>query len=240
MKVEIDNYFAGIDGVPRSKVFEVFPSVFGDKRGFFCEVYKTEAGLPFGAEWFNNFSWIKQVNRSSSGPGVIRGMHAQKKDFCQGKLVSALTEKIYDIIIDARPESATFGKSKAYVLDPMKQNMLWVPRGFLHGFVTPLNITSPAIFEYFCDNVYDKVSETGIAPMSFLPDFISSLEYSANHGPDSFIRKWYTETYSDLFDVFHAENRPNLSPKDTAAQDYKVWSDAIQADYKTTGKVWYR
>ena len=112
------------------------------------------------------------MNRSSSSKYTVRGCHAQYGKFCQGKLVEALTEKIYDIITDSRPDSKTYGLSKIYILDPLKQNKLWVPRGFLHAFVVP-NAKSNAIFQYFCDNVYNKPSEIGINPLTILPKIVS-------------------------------------------------------------------
>lgn len=93
-----------------STVFEIFPDVHHDSRGFFLEALKFEDDLHgVFPEWMQSSAWIKQVNRSSSVAGTIRGCHAQKGKFCQAKLVQALTTKIYDIITDARPQSATFG-----------------------------------------------------------------------------------------------------------------------------------
>jgi len=68
----------------------------------------------------SSISWVKQINRSVSKGGTVRGCHAQRGKFCQGKLVEALNAKIYDIITDARPDSKTFGVSNVYILDPVE------------------------------------------------------------------------------------------------------------------------
>ena len=215
----------------KSFVFEVFPQVFGDSRGFFCELLKDSFlendDCP---DWFRNFSWIKQVNRSSSSAGVVRGCHAQTGMFCQGKLVSALTEKIYDVITDARPDSETFGVSKVYILDPVQQNMVWVPRGFLHAFCVPLTAKSPALFEYFCDNVYDKNSETGVAPASLLPNVAARIS--------DMVCTSGLSGYGDFISLFTSDLK--FSDKDKAAADYETWISTVLEKYEKTGKVWYR
>lgn len=214
----------------RSFVFEVFPKVFGDLRGFFCELLKSD-GVVSGdcPGWFRSFGWVKQVNRSSSSACVVRGCHAQSGRFCQGKLVSALTERIYDVITDARPDSATFGASKVYVLDPAKQNMLWVPRGFLHAFCVPASASSPALFEYFCDNVYNKASEVGVAPASVLPRVVGSLQAMSEE---------HDAGYGDLASLFDAG--PKYSEKDANAQDYEEWMRGVRRKYDKYGSTWYR
>jgi dTDP-4-dehydrorhamnose 3,5-epimerase-like enzyme len=181
-------------------------------------------------EWFRNFGWIRQINRSLSSAGVVRGCHAQTGKFCQGKLVSALTEKIYDVITDARPDSDTFGVSKAYILDPAAQNMLWVPRGFLHAFCVPLTVKSPALFEYFCDNVYDKSSETGVAPASLLPKVANGVSDMAS--------TCGLPGYDDFINLFASDLK--FSDKDKAAADYETWIGAVREKYEKTGKAWYR
>jgi len=80
--------------------------VFNDDRGWFAEMLRSE----------NNIIDIKQINRSCSKPGVIRGCHAQKGPYCQAKLVEAINTDLVDVITDARPTSKTFGKSKMYLL----------------------------------------------------------------------------------------------------------------------------
>ena len=110
-----------------------------------------------------------------------------------------MTGKIFDIITDARPDSCTFGVTQAFILDSTLQNMLWVPRGFLHAFVVPKDVEN-ATFEYFCDNVYHKESEIGIAPLSFLQKCFESLDKSAM--PEMFVQ---------LIDLLNDEKSLNLS-----------------------------
>lgn len=110
-----DGIFDNFEADQKSRVFEIVPDVFGDSRGSFSEVLKCREDVP---EWMKTMTWIKQINRSVSSKNTIRGCHAQSGLFCQAKLVEALTTQIYDIIIDARPDSNTFGVSKAYLLDP--------------------------------------------------------------------------------------------------------------------------
>lgn len=89
----------------------MLPNVFPDDRGSFSEVLKS-SDVPY-------LGIVRQINRSVSRKGTFRGFHAQKAPFCQAKLVEALTVPIYDIIVDARPDSKTFGKSACYLLDPV-------------------------------------------------------------------------------------------------------------------------
>jgi dTDP-4-dehydrorhamnose 3,5-epimerase len=106
------------------------PRVFGDERGYFVETFQetryAEAGLPT--------RWV-QDNLSLSQPGVLRGMHFQHPDG-QGKLVTVLQGAVKDVIVDIRPESATFGHHLDCTLDGDSKTQLWVPPGFAHGFVT--------------------------------------------------------------------------------------------------------
>jgi len=121
MVIQYSNEFDWFPGQEKSKVFEIFPNVFKDNRGYFCEVLKDQCAWSSNGNfplWLSNLGWIRQVNRSKSHGKTVRGCHAQKGQYCQGKLVQALTAKIYDIITHARPDSKTFGVSKAFVLDP--------------------------------------------------------------------------------------------------------------------------
>lgn len=212
----------------RSAVFQVFPDVYSDSRGYFAEVMKEReepADLP---DWYRKPGWIKQVNRSMSGGGTVRGCHAQRGAFCQGKLVQALTKPLYDVITDARPDSHTFGVSRVFKLDPEIQNQLWVPRGFLHAFVVPMWADN-ALFEYFCDNVYDKASEFGCNPETIMPKLAEELSKTPCAGE-----------FKDFIDLFSVKNACLLSPKDTAGLDYETWMGSIQAEFEASGRVWYR
>ena len=232
--IKYHDEFGCISGDDASRVFEIFPKVFKDGRGSFSEVMKQTSddnGVP---EWFKNQSWIKQVNRSVSSEGTVRGCHAQKGAFCQGKLVEAINAKLYDIIIDARPDSKTYGHWGVFVLDNQRQNKLWVPRGFLHSFVTPIDGSGKEfIFQYFCDNVYSHESEFGISPLSILPDIIRFLKNPATN-------KKQEPQMSSLIAAFEDTSKLNLSPKDLNGFDCTEWLDITMDEFKQTGKIWYR
>ena len=190
--------------------------VFGDQRGSFSEVLVGE-----------ELRDIKQINRSKSIQGVVRGCHAQLGKWCQAKLVEAVHRQIYDIITDARPDSKTFGVTAAYLLDPFKQNKLYVPRGFLHAFAVPDYVGyDKAVFMYYCDNVYCKAAEVCISPMSYLPNVVKKLDGDPK--------------YEDLCKLFKTPEDLVLSEKDLAGNDYEIWMQNVLEDYAKTGQVWYR
>ena len=127
------------------------PRVFGDDRGFFLETfqaarYKQEAGidLPF-----------VQDNHSRSARGVLRGLHFQKTK-PQGKLVRVVRGEVYDVAVDIRKGSATFGEWEGVILSEDNKKQFWVPAGFAHGFVVLSDI---ADFEYKCTDYYDPSDE---------------------------------------------------------------------------------
>lgn len=134
-------------------VYVITPQIFGDARGYFAEMFKApdfeKAGIPV------NFV---QDNESSSSRGVLRGLHFQK-DHTQGKLVRVTTGKVYDVAVDVRPGSPTFGQYVGVVLDAEKKQMFWIPAGFAHGFLV---LSDLAVFTYKCTDVYDPASEGGI------------------------------------------------------------------------------
>ena len=126
------------------------PKVYGDDRGFFLETFQTEryatAGitLPF-----------VQDNHSRSSKGVLRGLHFQKTK-PQGKLVRVVRGKVYDVAVDIRLGSPTYGRWEAVVLSEDNKKQFWVPPGFAHGFVV---ISDSADFEYKCTDYYDPSDE---------------------------------------------------------------------------------
>jgi dTDP-4-dehydrorhamnose 3,5-epimerase len=132
---------------------EIFPRVFKDERGFFFESYSkkvfSENGIPFD---------FVQDNQSFSYKGVLRGLHFQKEPFAQGKLVRVITGKVMDVVVDLRPESPTFKQHATFILDSSINNLLYVPEGFAHGFVT----LEDAVFHYKCTNFYNKPAEGGL------------------------------------------------------------------------------
>ncbi len=129
------------------------PTVFGDNRGYFMESYNQrdfyEAGLKM------NFV---QDNRSASRKGVLRGLHFQIKN-PQGKLVSVLSGAVYDVAVDIRKESKTYGKWIGVLLTADNKRMFYVPEGFAHGFLV---VSDTAEFTYKCTNFYDPTDESGI------------------------------------------------------------------------------
>ncbi len=125
----------------------------GDERGYFIETYKEcdfkEAGLDY---------IFVQDNQSRSKKGVLRGLHFQK-EFPQAKLVRCIEGEVFDVAVDLRKDSPTFGKWTGVVLSAEKGNQLMVPRGFAHGFVV---LSEYATFCYKCDNFYNPSDEAGI------------------------------------------------------------------------------
>ncbi len=109
----------------------VKPKVFGDSRGFFMETYKKSDFEKAGID-----TDFVQDNHSKSIKGVLRGLHYQKEPFAQGKLVRCIKGKIFDVAVDIRKGSPTFGKWVGYELSEENKLMLWIPKGFAHGFLT--------------------------------------------------------------------------------------------------------
>ena len=134
-------------------VYVITPQVFGDSRGYFCETFKTpdfEAhGIPV------NFV---QDNESCRSKGVLRGLHFQK-NHTQGKLVRVTSGRVFDVAIDVRSGSETFGQWVGVELDDESKRMLWIPAGFAHGFLV---LSDSATFTYKCTDIYDPASEGGI------------------------------------------------------------------------------
>ena len=127
------------------------PRVFKDDRGFFLETYqknKYETFIPAENEFV-------QDNISFSKKNVLRGLHFQRNN-PQGKLVRVLEGKVFDVAVDLRQNSKTFGKHIEIILDHSVQNQLWIPPGFAHGFLT---LTESVYFEYKCTDYYNAEDE---------------------------------------------------------------------------------
>ena len=135
--------------------FILEPRIFEDKRGYFYESYNKNT--------FENATGIEcdfvQDNESYSSKGVLRGLHFQRGEHAQAKLVRVLSGTVLDVAVDIRPDSGTFGHYTAVELSAENKKQLFVPRGFPHGFVV---LSSTAVFAYKCDNFYSKESEGGI------------------------------------------------------------------------------
>jgi len=112
-------------------VIVVKPKVFEDSRGFFMETYKKIEFKKVGID-----TDFVQDNHSKSTKGVLRGLHYQKEPFAQGKLVRCVRGSIFDVAVDIRKGSPTFGKWVGYELSETNKLMLWIPKGFAHGFLT--------------------------------------------------------------------------------------------------------
>ncbi|MBQ3800335.1 MAG: dTDP-4-dehydrorhamnose 3,5-epimerase [Treponema sp.] len=138
----------GIEGL-----YEVTPKVFGDQRGFFLESYSKRDFEKAGIQ-----AEFVQDNMSSSSKGVLRGLHFQKRH-PQGKLVSVVTGQVYDVAVDLRAGSPTFGKHYGVVLDADRHNAFYIPAGFAHGFCV---MTDTAVFTYKCTDFYHPEDEGGL------------------------------------------------------------------------------
>ena len=142
-----------IDGTDITGMWEIQPKLFGDARGYFLESYNekdfAQAGLTMK---------FVQDNQSKSSKGVLRGLHFQTKH-PQGKLVRALEGRVYDVAVDLRKGSKTFGKYYGVILDSEKQNQFYIPEGFAHGFYV---LSESAVFSYKCTDFYDPSGEAGL------------------------------------------------------------------------------
>ncbi|USD29087.1 dTDP-4-dehydrorhamnose 3,5-epimerase [Pseudoalteromonas sp. SCSIO 43201] len=129
------------------------PEVFGDERGYFYEMYQAERYKSLGI--LENFI---QDNRSSSSRGVLRGLHFQKTK-SQGKLVTVTSGEVFDVAVDLRPNSETFGKHCTVLLTAENKRQFYIPPGFAHGFCV---LSEKADFQYKCTDYYDPSDESGI------------------------------------------------------------------------------
>ncbi|MFI3267756.1 MAG: dTDP-4-dehydrorhamnose 3,5-epimerase [Rikenellaceae bacterium] len=138
-----------IDGV-----VVITPRIFADDRGYFYESYSQK-----------NFeeqvckTTFVQDNQSKSSYGVLRGLHFQAPPFAQSKLVRVVKGKVLDVAVDIRKGSPTYGQHVAVELTEDNHKQLFIPRGFAHGFVV---LSEEVIFQYKCDNLYNKASEGAI------------------------------------------------------------------------------
>ncbi|MBN1970656.1 MAG: dTDP-4-dehydrorhamnose 3,5-epimerase [Candidatus Delongbacteria bacterium] len=135
-------------------VIIIEPDIYRDARGFFLESYNKSVFDKLGVEV--NFV---QDNRSLSTRGVLRGLHFQKGDSAQAKLVSVISGTVLDIAVDIRKGSKTFGQHVSTELNSETKRMMFIPRGFAHGFIV---LSESAEFIYKCDNYYNPSSEGGI------------------------------------------------------------------------------
>lgn len=135
-------------------VWLIEPKVFSDERGYFMEAFKQE-------EFEANVGIVNfvQDNESKSSFGVLRGLHYQKGEFSQAKLVRVIKGEVFDVAVDLRQSSPTFGKYVGVLLSEENKRQFFIPRGFAHGFVV---LSKEAVFTYKVDNKYAPQSEASI------------------------------------------------------------------------------
>jgi len=138
--------------IPDVLIFE--PKVFGDERGYFLETFRQDVV----EKHIGKVNFV-QDNESKSLYGVLRGLHFQKPPFTQSKLVRVVSGRVLDVAVDLRQGSPWYGKHVAAELDSAKKSMMWIPKGFAHGFLV---LSEEAVFSYKCDNYYAPEYDGGI------------------------------------------------------------------------------
>lgn len=142
-----------VEATPLKGVYVIEPHVFGDERGYFFESYNERDFQTFGLEMR-----FVQDNQSMSTRGVLRGMHFQKQH-AQGKLVRTLAGSVYDVVVDIRPGSETYGKWFGVELSEDNHRQLYIEPGFAHGY---LALTDKAVFAYKTTDYYHPEDEGGL------------------------------------------------------------------------------
>ena len=132
----------------------VEPDVFGDDRGWFCETYNAERYRRAGIDGL-----FVQDNESLSARGVVRGLHWQAAPHTQAKLIRVIHGAVWDVTVDIRKGSPTYGRHVAVTLSAGNRRQLYVPRGFVHGFIV---LEDDTLLSYKCDNLYRPESERGM------------------------------------------------------------------------------
>ena len=136
-------------------VYIIEPRVFGDARGYFFESFNARE---FAEQSGMDINFV-QDNESLSHYGVLRGLHYQKGEFSQAKLVRVIKGKVLDVAVDLRKSSPTFGQHVMVELSDENKRQFFIPRGFAHGFLV---LSEEAIFTYKVDNVYAPQADAGI------------------------------------------------------------------------------
>ena len=147
-QINVEKNVGGIEGL-----CVITPTVHGDDRGYFVETYNAkdmkEAGLDI---------LFVQDNQSMSTKGVLRGLHFQKQ-YPQTKLVRVIKGAVFDVAVDLRSNSPTYGKYHGETLTADNQRQLLIPRGFAHGFIV---LEDDTLFSYKCDNIYSAAADRGM------------------------------------------------------------------------------
>ncbi|EBS3976294.1 dTDP-4-dehydrorhamnose 3,5-epimerase, partial [Salmonella enterica subsp. enterica serovar Woodinville] len=139
--------------IPDVLIFE--PKVFSDKRGFFMESFNQKV---FEEAVGRKIEFV-QDNHSKSTKGVLRGLHYQVEPYAQGKLVRCIAGEVFDVAVDIRKDSETFGKWVGVNISSENKRQLWIPEGFAHGFLV---LSDSADFLYKTSNYYSPIHERGI------------------------------------------------------------------------------
>ena len=178
--------------------FIIEPTIFDDGRGSFFESFNLKE---FEEKTGLNINFV-QDNQSISQRGVLRGLHFQKGEFAQAKLVRVIKGKVLDVVVDIRKNSETFGQTFCIELSGENNKQLFVPRGFAHGFAV---LEDNTMFFYKCDNYYNKESEGGIIynDESLHIDWKLKEEEITLSEKDKFLKKFnYFELKNVFQDVF--------------------------------------
>ncbi|MGL5348478.1 MAG: dTDP-4-dehydrorhamnose 3,5-epimerase [Peptostreptococcaceae bacterium] len=134
-------------------LYVIEPKIFSDERGYFMESYNRMDFLNAGLDMV-----FVQDNESKSKKGVLRGLHFQTENI-QGKLVRVTKGEVYDVAVDLRKESPTFGKWEGIILTEENKKQFYIPEGFAHGFLV---LSEDAIFNYKCTNYYSPMYDSGV------------------------------------------------------------------------------
>lgn len=145
-----------IEETPLKDCYILKPRVFEDSRGYFFETFNTAT---FKDTVLESYCWV-QENESKSDRGVLRGLHFQKGEAAQAKLVRVIKGEVFDVAVDLRKDSPTFGRFHSVLLSEKTKHQFLIPRGFAHGFLV---LSDVAIFSYKCDNHYNVHQESGLA-----------------------------------------------------------------------------
>lgn len=144
-----------IHDTPLQDSYVIEPRVFQDDRGYFFESHNASK---IEGTVLSDYNWV-QENESKSTKGVLRGLHFQKGEYAQSKLVRVIVGEVYDVAVDLRQQSSTFGQWHGVLLSAENKKQFLMPRGFAHGFLVLSDI---AIFSYKCDNYYSPEHDSGI------------------------------------------------------------------------------
>ncbi len=139
---------------PLKGLYVFTPKVFEDERGYFYESFRSDYFTAMGID-----KPFLQDNQSKSSYGVLRGLHYQTGIHAQAKLVRVISGSVYDVGVDLREDSPTYGQNFGAILSAENKKQMFIPRGFAHGFVV---LSETAEFFYKCDNLYNKEAEGGI------------------------------------------------------------------------------